>query len=182
VVTEGGSTVVIWPVIAVAALTFPRPSGAARWLASAAVAGGAAAGIGVRLLLSDMLRRPRPPATDWATTAGGYAFPSGHTTAATIGAGLLAWALSRHLRGRGTRAAVWTTAVLWAGGVGVTRIVLGVHWPLDVVGGWALGTGWLLAMAAASAGISRRGSAPAFGRQRGEPRGHPQPVQDGGPR
>jgi membrane-associated phospholipid phosphatase len=151
VITQGGSTTVVWPAIAVAALAFPTSSGRARWITSAAVAGGAAAGIGVRLLLSEVLQRSRPPATDWATSPGGYSFPSGHTTAATIGAGLLAWALSRHLRRREARAAVWAVAVIWAGGVGLTRVVLGVHWPLDVVGGWLLGTGWLLGMAAALA-------------------------------
>ncbi len=145
VVTEAGSTAVIWPVIAVAALVFPRTAGGARGLVCAAVAGGAAAGIGVRLLLSEVLRRPRPPGADWLVAAGGYSFPSGHTTAATIGAGLLAWAVTRHLRRRQARAAVWAAAAVWAVGVGVTRVVLGVHWPLDVVGGWLLGAGWLIA-------------------------------------
>jgi undecaprenyl-diphosphatase len=32
--------------------------------------------------------------------------------------------------------------------VGLTRALLGVHWPLDVVGGWLLGAGWLCGMAA----------------------------------
>jgi len=146
-VTQAGSTLVIWPVIAASALAFPRTGGKARWVMSAAVAGGAGAAIGVRLLFSDVVRRPRPPMPDWATVAGGYSFPSGHTNAATIGAGMLAWALTRHLRSRRSRAAVWTVAVVWAGAVGLTRVVLGVHWPLDVVGGWLLGAGWLAGMA-----------------------------------
>ena len=56
--------------------------------------------------------------------------------AATIGAGALGWALVRHFDHRGGRIAVWALVVLYAGTVGWTRIWLGVHWPLDVVGGW----------------------------------------------
>jgi len=160
VVTEAGSTAVVWPVIAVAATVFPRTAGGARWLVRAAVAGGAAAGIGARLLLSEVLRRPRPPGADWLVVAGGYSFPSGHTTAATIGSGLLAWAVTRHLRRRAARAAVWAAAAVWAVGVGVSRVVLGVHWPLDVVGGWLLGAAWLTGMAMMLAAIPGERSDP----------------------
>jgi membrane-associated phospholipid phosphatase len=165
VITQGGSTLVVWPIIAIAAVTYPRSGarrqgtsrwGASRWGTSAMIAAGAGAAIGARLVLSLVVQRPRPPQLDWATQAGGFAFPSGHTNAATIGAGVLAWAVARHLpRGR-ARTAVWAAAVTYAGAVGLTRIWLGVHWPLDVVGGWLFGAGWLAGMAAVIKMIAAR--------------------------
>jgi membrane-associated phospholipid phosphatase len=148
VITQGGSTLVVWPMIAIAALTYPRSTGARRWAGSVLIAAGAGAAIGARLALSLLVQRSRPPQLDWATQAGGLAFPSGHTNAATIGAGVLAWAVARHLPSARARTAVWALAVVYAGAVGWTRIWLGVHWPLDVAGGWLFGAGWLAALVA----------------------------------
>jgi undecaprenyl-diphosphatase len=145
-VTQGGSTRIIWPVLAVAALVFPRTRGWRRLATSAGFFGAAAAGIGVRLETSLLAQRPRPTTVDWVGTAGGYSFPSGHTMAASLGAGALAWAVTRHVNGRTTRRVIWVAAVLYAGTVGWTRVWLGVHWPLDVVGSWLLGIGWLCGM------------------------------------
>jgi membrane-associated phospholipid phosphatase len=106
-----------------------------------ALAGATALGLGQlsRLGLAIWIGRPRPPAADWAAAAGGYALPSGHTTTATLGAGLLCLGLARALSGA-WRVAGITVAVCWAVAVGLTRVYLGVHWPTDVLGGWLLGT------------------------------------------
>ncbi|HET9655617.1 MAG TPA: phosphatase PAP2 family protein [Kineosporiaceae bacterium] len=157
VVTEGGSGWLLWPLVLVAAVLFPRGHGRRRWLTAPAVGGSAAGLIGIRLLFSEVLMRDRPPHPDWAVTAAGYAFPSGHTTAGTLAAGLLAWAVTRHLAGRRARALLWSAAVVYAGLVGWSRIWLGVHWPLDVLGGWLLGIGWLAATAAGVAWLGGRG-------------------------
>lgn len=154
--TQAGSTKIIWPMVAVASLLFPRSRGWRRVATTLAFGGAAALAIGVRLAMSDVFNRPRPPAVDWAGTAGGYAYPSGHTSAATIGAGALAWAIIRHLDQRAGRIAIWLAAVAYAGGVGWTRIWLGVHWPLDVVGAWLFGVGWLSGMAAVALYVERR--------------------------
>jgi membrane-associated phospholipid phosphatase len=165
-VTDTGSTAVVWPVIAVAALVFPRSGGVTRWVTAVAVAAAAGAAIGGRLLFSEVVQRARPPVPDWATAAGGYSYPSGHTNAATIGAGFLAWSLARHLTSRRARVAVWSLAVVWAGAVGLTRVVLGVHWPLDVAGGWLLGAGWLAGVGAVAVWARSRSTSP---REAGEP-------------
>ena len=126
-----------------------------------ALAGAAALGLGqlLRLALVTSIGRARPPAADWAAPVRGYALPSGHTTTATLAAGLICLGLAGALQG------VWrvvgiTVAALWAIAVGLTRVYLGVHWPSDVLGGWLLGT--LLTMLAGLAflRLGRRRSGP----------------------
>lgn len=70
------------------------------------------------------------------------AFPSGHTIAATVLFGCLAYIITR---GRGWRFTVvaWTIAGFLAVVVGFSRIYLGVHWTTDVLGGLALGAFWV---------------------------------------
>ncbi|MGI5260336.1 phosphatase PAP2 family protein [Streptomyces angustmyceticus] len=104
-----------------------------------------AAGQAIRYGLMELLARPRPPAADWAGHASGYAFPSGHATTSALAAGILAWGIAR--RARPAVARTWCAVLaLWAAGVGLTRVYLGVHWPGDVLGGWLLAAA-LLALA-----------------------------------
>ena len=101
-------------------------------------------GVIVGLDLNRLVGRQRPLPGDWAGTAGGFSFPSGHTTAATLGAGLVAWAVTRHLESRRVQVAVWVAAGLWAAAVGWSRVWLGVHWPTDVVCGWLFAASFLV--------------------------------------
>ncbi|MFF4159866.1 phosphatase PAP2 family protein [Streptomyces sp. NPDC001678] len=96
----------------------------------------------VRIGLRVAVDRPRPPADGWLSAAHRASFPSGHATTSALAGGLLAWALLRRYPGRPGRAAA-SCALLWAVGVALTRVVLGVHWASDLVGGWLLATGWL---------------------------------------
>jgi membrane-associated phospholipid phosphatase len=93
-----------------------------------------------------LVHRQRPPQADWLTSADGYAFPSCHAATAVLVWGLvvaLAWPL---LAGGGHRVTAVIAAGVIAAIAGATQDYLGVHWPSEVVGGWALG-GLLLTLA-----------------------------------
>ncbi|MER8046727.1 phosphatase PAP2 family protein [Streptomyces sp. NPDC094032] len=106
------------------------------------------AGQALRYATMTALARPRPSVGDWATHASGWSFPSGHAATAAMTAGLVIAALL--LRGgsrRVPRRTVVTLIGLWAAAVGLTRVLLGVHWFTDVVGGWLFATAWVCCLA-----------------------------------
>lgn len=104
----------------------------------------ALAGLAISVAVAKVvIRRQRPPLSYAVMALDDYSYPSGHTIGITIAAGVCAWMLTHWVIRSGTiRIAVWTTAVVITGGVGFSRIYLGVHYPSDVIGGWLLGATW----------------------------------------
>lgn len=89
----------------------------------------------VRALLHWLLHHPRP--VDPFVFVGSNSFPSGHTSnAATmaVGAVLLLWPRLA----RTGRVLLVAAAALFAVLIGVTRLILLAHWPVDVLGAWLL--------------------------------------------
>jgi undecaprenyl-diphosphatase len=151
-VTATGASGVLVPVVFLAALLLGRGAWPDRLVPTLAVTAVLLVGIGLRLALVTVIARPRPPRSDWAGFAHGYAFPSGHTTTSALSAGLLIWLVGGRLTGV-WRAAVATVLACWALAVGMTRAYLGVHWPTDVLGGWLLALAWVSLAAALVPGL-----------------------------
>lgn len=86
------------------------------------------------LLLKTAFALPRPPASVMHIGANGYGFPSGHATGSTAFYGSLAVFLRRG--DRRLRYALGTLAFVI---VALSRVLLGVHYLVDVVAGIALG-------------------------------------------
>jgi membrane-associated phospholipid phosphatase len=86
--------------------------------------------------------RERPEFLDIAQ-AEFASFPSGHTTGAMAVYGFIAYAMARDLPFRVQfELAYWTGVVILL--VGFSRLMLGVHFLTDVLGGFLLGGFWLL--------------------------------------
>ncbi|MGN6156255.1 MAG: phosphatase PAP2 family protein [Sphingomicrobium sp.] len=68
-------------------------------------------------------------------------FPSGHSASSVIVYLTLALVLAS--RSRWKWAAV-AAALALSACIGLSRIMLGVHWPTDVIGGWTFGLLWVL--------------------------------------
>ena len=89
-------------------------------------------------LIKPVVGRARPV---WEQPLGAEAtlsYPSGHATA-----GIAVYAASAVALAALVRSARWRAVVISAGlaigvAMGISRLVLGLHWPSDVVGGWCV--------------------------------------------
>lgn len=129
------------------------------WLAAFAGCGVLDAG------LKALVHRTRPAYAAAYLHGHSYSFPSGHAMGSAVGYGTLAFAV--HHWGRGGGARRWLPYVLAALAallVGASRLYLGVHFPSDVLGGYAAGLAWLAVCATgyavARGRASRRGPDP----------------------
>ena len=91
--------------------------------------------------------RARPASFYGTPEPNSYSFPSGHALFAACYFGILAAFWTARIRSRAARVLVWTAAAGMAGLIGYSRIYLGVHYPSDVVGGYAAAVIWVNAAA-----------------------------------
>lgn len=102
--------------------------------------------------------RPRPDLVPHGSITLTRSFPSGHSTMAAATYLTLGAMLARMAPTRGLRLLAAGVATLLTVGVGVSRVYLGVHWPTDVLAGWAVGAGWALGCWAVAAWLQSRGA------------------------
>jgi undecaprenyl-diphosphatase len=89
-----------------------------------------------------VVERPRPSIVPPVYHAKGLSFPSGHSMASfALFVGL--WLVAREERSPHARA-IGVLALVVVPLVGFTRMYLGVHYPTDVIAGWALATAWVI--------------------------------------
>lgn len=119
-------------------------------LAAVTIIGAQALGSAVKWLVA----RPRPDGGLLATATS--AFPSGHSLRAMAGAALLAWLLARGGQCLLRRVAA-AVVLLLAVGVGLSRVLLQVHWSTDVLAGLVLGGLWFAGVLAVLRPTGRAG-------------------------
>lgn len=90
-----------------------------------------------------LVRRPRPVVAVVVDRAPGKSFPSGHALTSFVAVGRLVLLLWPACSAR-QRVLLLGAATLLVTGIGFSRLVLGVHFLTDVLGGWLIGSLWLI--------------------------------------
>jgi undecaprenyl-diphosphatase len=104
--------------------------------------------------------RARPPFGLRLVTENEPSFPSGHATDSTALFVALALVAAVYvLRRPIARAAVVALGLVLPAAIGASRLVLGVHWPTDVLAGWALGLTAAIVVVLMAAAIDHLGPA-----------------------
>ncbi|HEY0970310.1 MAG TPA: phosphatase PAP2 family protein [Gemmatimonadales bacterium] len=122
-----------------------------------------AGGMLLTFIMKGAFSRPRPQVVEWGTHVATSSFPSGHASSAAVVYLTVAYLAARLQRRRWARWLTMAIAVVLVVLIAASRLVLGVHYPSDVVAGMALGLAWAAFCMAALEAIQRlilRGEAP----------------------
>lgn len=121
------------------------------------VLGSVASGMLVSNLLKWGFARPRPDLVPHATAVYTQSFPSGHAMLSAVAYLTLGALLARTQAKKRVKVYLLAIALTLTIVVGVSRVYLGVHWPTDILAGWAGGAGWALLCWAAMLWLQARG-------------------------
>jgi undecaprenyl-diphosphatase len=109
--------------------------------------------------LKDLFARPRPQVVPRLVPAWNPSFPSGHALLSSAVYLSIAVLVVRLVPYRRVRLYVLALAALLVGLIGFSRVLLGVHYPTDVVAGWIVGGLWALLCGVGARALQRLGAA-----------------------
>ena len=109
------------------------------WMLGVGVAGAAL----INIILKSIFARARPDLWEHLVVETFYSFPSGHAMASSA----LAFSLILIAWRTRWRWPVVATALIYMLVIGLTRLYLGVHYPSDVLAGWAISLAWVVIVA-----------------------------------
>jgi undecaprenyl-diphosphatase len=101
-------------------------------------------GVVISLTLKAVFQRARPALAPLVGAAG-YSFPSGHSMNAMVFYSAIAYLALRYATQRPASLLVVVLSAVVVLAVGFSRVYLGVHYPADVLAGYAVGACWLAA-------------------------------------
>ncbi len=147
----GEPTTVVIAGLVVAAFFWVRGHGRSALTALVVILGGRALAEAQKYLVA----RPRPELEPHLAIVKTASFPSGHAANSMI----LCLAFALMMAGDTRRRSLAVVAALLLSFlIGLSRVMLGVHWPSDVLGGWTFGMLWVLVTLKPAARLFRAGS------------------------
>jgi undecaprenyl-diphosphatase len=112
----------------------------------------------INVLAKQFVDRPRPPQEIHLMAESSASFPSGHSTLSAAVFLTLGSLLAQTVKRKRLKFYFLGCALLATLLVGLSRIYLGVHYPTDVLAGWASGLVWALLCWLVARYLQRRGS------------------------
>jgi len=101
-------------------------------------------GIAISLLLKAMFGRPRPSVVPHLAEVYTSSFPSGHAMMSAVVYLTIAAIIAPILKRFWLRFYVLAVAISLTAMIGLSRVYMGVHYPTDVLAGWAAGATWAI--------------------------------------
>jgi undecaprenyl-diphosphatase len=138
-VTWLGSDGVLWTVVGVLALVLAIRR---RWRLAAYLVVTSAGALVLDPVLKDLVGRLRPTVAHPVAHGTGNSFPSGHSLGSIVCYGAVLLVFLPATSGR-WRTAFKSAVIALVALIGISRLLLGVHYVSDVVGGWAIGVAWI---------------------------------------
>lgn len=136
----GGHTVLIlFSLLAAGLCLFARRFGSLFFLVLSAVGA-----IAINAGLKNFFSRERPDIVEHLVDVHTYSYPSGHALMSCALYLSFAFLLAEMAVRRQTRIYIIACGFVLAGLIGFTRIYLGVHYPTDIIAGWAIGAAWAM--------------------------------------
>lgn len=114
-------------------------------------------GAGLNYVLKLGFDRPRPDVVPHLVSIHTLSFPSGHAMGTAITYLTLGVLIMRTVRNPAVKAYALTVALVLTLLIGLSRLYLGVHWPTDVLAGWAVGSAWALLCWLVAVWLQKRG-------------------------
>jgi undecaprenyl-diphosphatase len=115
-----------------------------RWREAVLLIAAPLSGVVILNIFKRVFDRPRPPLALHAVVVGNASFPSGHAMLSAV-VYLTLGALLAHFAERArTKGFALVAGMVLTLAIGASRVYLGVHWPTDVIAGWALGAAWAM--------------------------------------